>query len=315
MPAITTHRLFGEESIELLPAGIVASGDERTAFLIGNQGPDPFFYRFRTPNYQDCMKLGHVMHGSRMSRHLGALRADVERLPRDEAGIGRAFVLGLLSHYVLDRTAHPFIYDQQWGIQDADSSLADAGSQVHAVIESDLDVLMLQLKRNGATMADYPPVKEIPTTDRVNRVAGALMSSMAKSVYGLDIGINEYGGAVADMQLAYKIIEPAGSPLNRLACFIDTTFVEEYSLLDGLSHRVTHEVPSRTGNLDHLAWRNPFTDEESTESFPEIFDRALDDYGRTAELFMETDNMTEVTGHLNYSGRPLDADEENNQEE
>lgn len=315
MPAITTHRLFAEESVELLPQGLVASGDERTAFIIGNQGPDPFFYRFRTSNFQDCMKLGHLMHGSRMTAQFEALRQGVEHLPAQEAGIGRAFVLGLLSHYALDRTAHPFIYEQQWGIQDADPELADAGSQVHAVIESDLDVLMLQLKRESATMADWPPAEQIPTTDHVNRVAGALMSSMARSVYGLTIDVSEYGGAVADMQFVYKLIEPAGSPLNRLACFIDQTFVEEYSLLDGLSHRVTHEVPARTGNLGHLSWEDPFTGAVSTESFPEVFDRALSVYARLAELFIETDDMAAVTEHVNYSGRPLDASEENEEDE
>lgn len=315
MPAITTHRLFAEESIEHLPEGLVASGDERTAFIIGNQGPDPFFYRFRTPAFRDCMDLAHLMHGSRMTLHFEALRDGVERLPREEAGIGRAFVLGMLSHYVLDRTAHPFIYDQQWGIQDADPTLKDAGGPVHAVIESDLDVLMLHIKRDGATMADCPPVDEIPTTDHVNQVAGALISSMARSVYGLDIALDEYGGAVADMQLVYKLIEPYGSPMNRLVTFIDTAFFEEYSQLSGLSHRVTHEVPARTGNLDHLDWENPFTGEKSSESFPEVFDRALDEYGRVAKLFIETDDMVAVTEHLNYSGRSLGADEENDQEE
>ena len=315
MPAITTHRLFAEESVERLPEGIVTSGDERTAFIIANQGPDPYFYRFRTPNFMNCMKLGHVMHNERMSRHFAALREGVERLPAEDAGVGRAFVLGVLSHYVLDRTAHPFIYDMQWGIQDADPDLENAGSPVHAVIESDLDVLMLQIKRGGATMADYPPAKEIPTTSHVNQVAGALMSSMARTVYGLDIDVYEYGGAVADMQLVYRLIEPNGAPLNRFACFIDETFVEEYSLLDGLSHRITTETPARTGNLDHLSWSNPFTGEASNESFPEIFDRALDDYEQTARLFIETDDMTEVTHHLNYSGRPLDEDEEYDKEE
>ena len=95
--------------------------------------------------------------------------------------------------------------------KEVDGDLTGAGSQVHAVIESDLDVLMLQLKRNGATVADYPPVGELVTNARIDKVAGALMSFVASSVYGLSVGANEYGGAVADMQLAYRMIEPAGS--------------------------------------------------------------------------------------------------------
>lgn len=149
MPALITHRLFGEESIERLPEGIITNEDERAAFLLANQGPDPFFFRFRTPNMGTCMELSRVMHRSRMSRQFAALREGVSRLQPSDSGVGRAWTLGMLSHYVLDRNAHPFVYAQQWGIQEADPDLTGAGSQVHAVIESDLDLLVLQLKRNG----------------------------------------------------------------------------------------------------------------------------------------------------------------------
>ena len=91
--------------------------------------------------------------------------------------------------------------------------------------------------------------------------------------------------------------------------------MHDYSLLDGLAHRVTAEPPERTGNLGHLAWKNPFTGEVSTESFPEVFERALIDYELTVARFIETGDMGAVTGHINYSGRVLDADEEFDREE
>ena len=269
MPALITHHLFGEESIDRLPAGIVTSDEERCAFLLGNQGPDPFFFRVRTPYMRDCMQLARVMHRSRMSKQFACLRNGVSRLQKHDARLGRAFTLGLLSHYVLDRNAHPFVYEQQFGVLDADPDLASAASQVHAVIESDLDVLMLQLKRNGATTADYPPVSELVTSERIDKVGGALMSHVARSVYGLDVGVAEYGGAVADMQMLYRII----------------------------------------------AWKNPFTEAVSHESFPEVFDRALDDYERAAACFVECADMEQLTGHVNYSGRLLAADEEFDREE
>ena len=314
MPALTTHHLFGEESVERLPQGIVASGNERTAFILGNQGPDPFFFRVRTPNMRTCMKLAQVMHRSRMTRQMEALREGVQRLPQEDAGVGRAFALGLLSHYVLDRNAHPFVYAQQWGIQETDPSLKDSGSQVHAVIESDLDVLMLQLKRYGATTAECPPADELATNERVDRVAGALFSNIATTVYGLDVGISEYGGAVADMKLVYTLIEPAGSMRARTFEGIERAFVSDYSMLRSLAHRVTTEVPAGTGNLRHLRWKDPFTEQESSESFPEVFDRALDDYEQAAALFIDGD-MPALTGHVNYSGRVLTPDEEFDREE
>lgn len=313
MPALITHHVFGEESMQRLPHGLIASEDERVAFLIANQGPDPFFFRVRTPNAATCMKLAHRMHSSRMTRQFEALRDGVSMLNRHDAGVGRAFVLGLLSHYVLDRTAHPFVYAQQWGVQKADPTLADAGSEVHAVIESDLDVLMLQLKRSGATVAVYPPESELVTTERVNKVAGALMCFMARSVYGLDVGSSEYGGAVADMKLVYQLIEPSSMPVAPVIGDLEALLRGGRTMLGSLSHRVTTDAPRGAGNLDHRAWSNPFTDEPSRESFPEVFDRALDDYEVQARAFAENGAVTEITAHTNYSGCVLGSAEESDE--
>ena len=314
MPALITHHLFGEESIDRLPQGVITSDEERIAFILGNQGPDPFFFHILTPRVSDCTLLAQVMHRSRMSRQFSCLRDGVSHLQPRDANLGRAFALGLLSHYVLDRNAHPFVYEQQFGIVESDPELEASGSQVHAVLESDLDVLMLQLKRDGATVEDYPPAGEIVTTDRINRVAGVLMSYVAGRVYGIDIPAGEYAGAVADMQLLYRTIEPAGSAKTRAIALLEG-LVHDYSLLDGLAHRVTTELPERTGSLGHLAWKNPFTDEVSNESFPEVFDRALVDYECTVARFIETGDMEAVTNHVNYSGRVLGADEEFDREE
>lgn len=314
MPALITHHLFGEESIDRLPQGVITSDEERIAFILGNQGPDPFFFHILTPRVSDCTLLAQVMHRSRMSRQFACLRDGVSHLLPSDANLGRAFALGLLSHYVLDRNAHPFVYEQQFGIVESDSELEDSSSQVHAVIESDLDVLMLQLKRAGATVDDYPPAGEIVTTDRINRVAGVLMSYVAGRVYGIDIPAGEYGAAVANMQRLYRAIEPAGSVKTRAISLVEG-LVHDYSLLDGLAHRVATELPERTGNLGYLTWKNPFTDEVSNESFPEVFDRALVDYECTVARFIETGDMDAVTSHVNYSGRVLEADEEFDREE
>ena len=84
MPALITHHLFGEESIDRLPQGVITSDEERIAFILGNQGPDPFFFHILTPRVSDCTLLAQVMHRSRMSRQFACLRDGVSHLlPRD----------------------------------------------------------------------------------------------------------------------------------------------------------------------------------------------------------------------------------------
>ena len=314
MPALITHHLFGEESIDRLPQGVITSDEERIAFILGNQGPDPFFL-----SHSDtaCFRLHAAGAGHASVAHVSPVRVPARRRVASAAArrqLGSCLCAGPAVSLRARPQRPSFVYEQQFGIVESDSELENSSSQVHAVIESDLDVLMLQLKRDGATVDDYLPAGEIVTTDRINRVAGVLMSYVAGRVYGIDIPAGEYGAAVANMQRLYRAIEPAGSAKTRAISLVEG-LVHDYSLLDGLAHRVTTELPERTGNLGHLTWKNPFTDEVSNESFPEVFDRALVDYECTVARFIETGDMDAVTGHINYSGRVLEADEEFDREE
>lgn len=308
MPALITHHLFGEESMGRLPEGIVSTDDERAAFLIANQGPDPFFFRARTPNMKACMKLGHVMHSKRISKQFSALREGVEHLPSQDVGVGRAFALGLLSHYVLDRNAHPFVYAQQWGIQEADPDLKEAGSEVHAVIESDLDSWMLWRLRR-ATVHDCPPAGELARTERIDRVAGALTSLVAWAAFGIELPATEYAAAVASMEFVYRLIEPAGSTGSAVVGGLERV-ARPHSQLQALAHRVTSSEECAAANLERHEWKDPFTNTLSRDSFADRFDQALKGWPALAEAFTRGGNevRAQVAG-LNYSGRPLGADE------
>lgn len=310
MPALITHHLFGERSATLLPEGVITSEEELLAFLLGNQGPDPFFFRMLTTPERgsEARALAHEMHDGHMTSAFTALREGVGHLPAADAGIGRAFALGMLSHYALDRAAHPFVYAQQYAIVEAADDLYDADSEVHAVIESDLDTWMLW-KLRRATVHDCPPASELVHTERICRVAGALMSQVAWETFGLKVGASEYAGAVADMELCYRSIEPHGS-LRGVGLGIIERAVRSHSLLQALSHRVSTSDECAAANLDHEEWVNPFTRVASNESFPEVFDRALKGWPTLSEAFTHggEELRAAVTG-LNYSGMPLGADE------
>ena len=227
----------------------------------------------------------------------------MSHLPEADAGIGRAFALGMLSHYALDREAHPFVYAEQYALIGAADDLYDADSEVHAVIESDLDTWMLWTLRH-ATVHDCPPASELVRTERICRVAGALMSQVAWAAFGIELPATEYGGAVADMELCYRAIEPHGSlkagavgGLERLA--------RSHSLLEALSHRVSTSDECAAANLGHHEWKHPFTGQTCTDSFTDCFDAALRGWPALALAFTHGgDELSDAVAGLNYSGMP-----------
>ncbi len=310
MPALITHHLFGERSAALLPEGVITGEEELLAFLLGNQGPDPFFFRATSPSSNSSAhKLASGMHNGHMTEAFIALRDGVSHLPKQDAGIGRAFALGMLSHYALDRVAHPFIYAQEFALIEANPELKDGMSEVHAVIEADLDSWMLWTSRR-ATVHDCPPAGELARTERICRVAGALTSQVAWAVFGLEVGATDYAGAADDMELCYRAIEPYGSFKNRALGTVER-LARPHSQLVSLSHRITTDDSCWVANLEHHEWKHPFAPEVSCDSFTDRFEKGLAGWPSLAQAFTHGgEELREAVARLNYSGTPLGEDEE-----
>ncbi len=301
MPAIICHHIFGEDAAAALPAGMVTGEEELLAFLLGNQGPDPLFARFRTlpTRSRADHALGHDMHDTCCEQALIAFRNGVSHLPVADERIGRAFALGLLAHYCLDSCAHPFVFAQQAAISDAAPELTGSQAELHAVIESDIDSWILFEKR-GATVAERPAHTNLMRTERICRVAGALFSQVALSVYGRAISPEEYGACVADYELEYRLLDPAGGPLARLAGTVER-LAKPHSFAEAMAHRVVGDRECPAANLAQRPWSDPSDGTSRTESFADLFDAALASYPVLAEAFSR--GTLELS--LNYNGMPL----------
>lgn len=306
MPAIITHHIFGEEAARTLPEGMIEGEEELLAFLLGNQGPDPLFARFctRPSRAAQTRRLAHRMHDEHCVDALMAFRDGVGHLPVSDERVGRAFALGLLGHFQLDRTAHPFVFAQQEALAASAPELAGAQTELHAVIESDLDTWILWQKRR-MTVLERPAASCLARTERIDRVAGALYSQVAFSVFGVGMGAEEYGGCVADYELEYRLLDPAGTPHMRLAGAAER-LVREHSFAQAMSHRVQRSEDCPAANLERRPWQDPADGRVRKESFSDLFDAALTGYPELAEAFARGNEarVREMAQGLNYNGMP-----------
>ena len=300
MPAIICHHIFGEDACAMLPEGMVEGEEELLAFLLGNQGPDPLFARFSTlPGAAAAdHRLAHNMHDERCGQALMAFRDGVQHLPVADERIGRAFVLGLLAHYRLDSVTHPFVFAQQEALAAASTELAGAQEDLHAVIESDIDSWILWEKRR-ATVLERPAHMNLMRTERTCRVAGALFSQVAFSVYGRTMGAEEYGACVADYELEYRVLDPADSLTARAVGALER-LVKPHSFAQAMAHRVVRSCECAAANLDRRGWSDPTDGRVRHESFADLFEEALAGYPELAEAFVRGN----IEFSLNYNGVP-----------
>lgn len=312
MPAIVTHDFFGRDMYDRLYKTIGGTADEAQAFLLGNQGPDPLFYTVVSPWLKDHQKLGNTMHHSKPSQLLKAFWDAVAALPEAERSIGRAYALGFLCHYTLDSAEHPLVYAQQYAICDAgvEGLTREQGSEVHAVIESEWDEVVLFTKL-GVTVNEFNTAKQIlQGSNHMLAIVSKLYVQVARQVYGEEIPSGMFTTAVRDFRLVQQVFySPSG--LKREVIGNVERAVRPYSFYQSMSHRPIEATTCSFDNHNNEVWVNPYTGAESKKSFWDIFYSALATAEKSIAAFtadtFDIEDARAITGGLNFSGEPVEG--------
>ncbi len=310
MPAILTHDFFARDVAECAKAELpLATLDERDAFLLGSQGPDPLFYIELYPLMAKWAEMGGLMHDKRPARLLAAMREAVDRLSKRERAVGAAYLAGFSCHWLLDSTVHPFI--NAWAYDLTHAGVAGLGpecdSKVHMEVERDLDEAVL-FRKTGKTIAEYRP---FANTLRASREALAIIDKLyfyaALWTYGRPIDPTTFSASVGCyrtmMRLLYATREHHRSAIAALERAISGA---PYSTYSALSHRVRASASSEFDNSEHRAWTNPATGIVSRESFANLYERALDRATSVVASVLspgfDSAASYALTGNINFGG-------------
>ena len=312
MPAIITHDFFGRDVYDRLFQFIGGSKDEADAFLLGNQGPDPLFYAVVSPRLLPWRKLGSIMHDQKPDELLAAFREGVDRLPEGQRAVGRAYVLGFLCHYLLDSTAHPFIFAQEHALCDAGvpGLSRDDGSEVHAVIESELDELVLTTKTGEDVSTFNPSERILRGSDQVLAIVSKLYSYAALTAYGINVPADLFAASLRSFRAVQRAFYSPSGAKRALVGALEERF-RPYSFYAAMSHRPKKALTSQFDNHEHTPWSDPFAGTVRRESFWDLYNRALEDAVEAIELFADASFDEEaaalITEHRNFSGEVVVA--------
>lgn len=114
MPDILTHIAFAQEALKTIDNLQLKKEIEirMNLFRLGAQGPDIFFYHKFFSKKDSIRHIGSKMHAEKTGDFLQAsLNFMVENnLHNDIYYDLMSYILGFLSHYVLDKNVHPYVY-------------------------------------------------------------------------------------------------------------------------------------------------------------------------------------------------------------
>jgi hypothetical protein len=312
MPALLTHDFFGRDilrrggdaaPVRLGVGSSTPDSELQAAFLLGNQGPDPFFYTLRTPHLGAAKRFGSLMHHEKVDETIEAFRRLALSQPEPAGSPLFAYLSGFVCHFTLDSVMHPFVYAQQYALCDAGVEGLDRrdGSVVHGQIEADLDAMVLRQKR-GEGIREYDYTRDVlRVRDSTLALLDVAYRALAHEVYATDLSSGAFSCGVRDMRLTVAFLySPRG--IKRSLLGKTERLFARHSLVQAMSPRADVGEVCDFDNREHAVWENPFTGELSHDGFGELYGRALERACENIAALASGESSTTITGGLDFEG-------------
>jgi hypothetical protein len=254
-----------------------------SAFNLGCQGPDIFSHNRRTRPF--ALAYARLLHRHDYGRFCAAA-ASVASLSGDPLFL--SWLCGFVTHQAVDRTLHPYIVNRSFvpgesGVPGVSPAL------FHAFLERVLDVKLLE-------HAGFGPISSFGIIDSF-RLDDAAIASLASRIAPVLLEIYpsrdevdteaelRVKNAFIDTIFFYGLTDPVHTAFARVSGSCD---MRDYMELGSSGVALLYPETADSGvdwlNLAKSSWLHPVTGESSTESVPELFERAVTAAARAVSL-------------------------------
>ena len=279
MPSSLTHYAFNKDVLES-SQDLVFMKDNCDIYLLGAQGPDPFFFYGRIPLKNKKIDFGSKLHKVSPSKNFATMFKYANKFEGRAKDYLYAYIYGAILHYLLDRSVHPYVfYRTGFGYK---NSFYD-----HTLFETHLDVLL---------MNDYYKRYEASTIEAIkadeNKVilVSTMYEDLAKQVYqDFTIDSKVFADSHKEMMTIQKILY---SKEGVKKFFYKNLFSK--SLINSMSHplKVRDDDIVDYLNLRKNTWKNPASGVESNTSIIEIIEATKKEVLKWKEVILSAYNNT-----------------------
>jgi len=299
MPSPLTHYEFLKESDK----------NATDIAFVGAQGPDPFFYyghsvRF-TKYAKSIRQYGSYLHGVDPYITFKFLLEYVIGANDEDKKTLFAFVKGLLAHYLLDKTCHPYIWYKSGFVTKNDNNKVKYFNS-HTRIESAIDVLIMEHFHDSTNT-----VQSIKCSNKDLKLVSKMMFSLAKICYkNEDVSLNTYYKCIKQMRFTQRVL---ASKNGKKKAFIDKFFYN--TPLSSMCLDQSKNLKLDFLNLNKKVWRDCVTNENPRKTtFYELFTSAQKEYVADIKVFENVVNgktkITEIDSlfnEINHDGFKLNS--------
>lgn len=170
------------------------------------QSMDPFhFYNLFLPFLSDGIKkrgFSEIFHTQKTDDFFKELIRHIKHKNLYKDIYVRTFLYGLITHYVLDSSIHPYVEYKCGSFNPKDKNTYKYNAKHHEM-ETFLDTYML--KCDGKDPKSYKSYKILFNIDNINDTLIKVMDFVFKKVYKLDNFSKYYIKAIKDMKYSFRI--------------------------------------------------------------------------------------------------------------
>ncbi|MCP3026776.1 zinc dependent phospholipase C family protein [Halobacillus sp. A5] len=262
MPNVWTHILFAEDICMNIGRNDLLEASE-TFLYLGAQGPDPFFYYNFWPmgNDHGVNDLGLQLHKEKCGDFLLELIENGRFLKNRK----QAYILGFVSHHILDRITHPYVHYKS-GYE----------GNKHQELEVAIDTLMLSKHRHVQTWKTT--VSPLIRLRRIERKEVATM---------LEPSINNH---YSPESLPKHFIEKSFKHMAAAQRILFDPFGWKNKWFGPLVSSFSHQPIA--DQVDYLnskgeTWHHSATFERRTESFEDLYNQAKEEASALFALILD----------------------------
>lgn len=228
-----------------------------------------------------------------------------------------AFLYGMISHYVLDSTMHPYVVYKTGNFIKKDPTTYKY-NQLHANMETYFDNYLITI-REKINPNKFKCYNECLNVTNLDKGLIEVIDFTYKEVFGIKDFHKYYLTAIKQMKFFFRVFryDPTGFKMLFYK-LVDLVSPKSFLKKTSLSYHMNMKNKKHLLNLEHNKWYNP-TDKriKSNESLIELYTKAL---AKTVNIISELNkffyydkkiNLKKAIGNLNYvTGRDCDKNKE-----
>lgn len=279
MPSTITHAYFAMDVYDRLPLKRKEFLFDHKNFLkISGQSMDAFFFYY-VLDWKKGKKLrefGSYFHNHKVYLFFETLINYIKYNHFADDPEVMSFLYGMLCHYILDSTTHPYIVYRS-GKFEKGKKETYRYNQVHGEMESMIDNYLVALREGGNPYKFRSDLFCFGSLHPFSNALKEVIDFTYKEVFHITDFSIYYEKSLAKMKFFYRFVRYDPTGLKYLGYrFIDLISPKSCLRKAPLSYHIKRKENRKLLNLDHEKWCNP-TDKKmvSQESFRDLYLKSL----------------------------------------